>query len=243
MDTIQEVADRLERAADRYHNAADFQAEHDARNAADQARRAQSVLDAQQIEQAFINSHRGNGGGAPTSPQPYQDLSQNSGCLGGLFGGGSRPVMRPTGSAGPWRMTSAGGRPRFGFGGGPYYSTHHYFVSPGYAHYTLAQAAARHLPPGYSDPTAYAQQLANQTGVDPNSRLGDLSPEQLASVSSAIDTHPNWSQAQTLPDIAPGAASGDAREDSGDRGGGDFSTGQDFASAASPATSSPSDNS
>lgn len=241
MDTIQEVADRLERAADRYHNAADFQAEHDARNAADQARRAPTVLDAQQIEQAFINSHRVSGT-APSSPQPYQDLSQNSGCLGGLFGGGSRTFMRPTGSTGPWRMTSAGGRPRFGFGGGPYYSTHHYFVSPGYAHYTLAQAAARHLPPGYSDPTAYAQQLANQTGVDPNTRLGDLSPDQIASVSSAIDTHPNWSQAETLPDIAPGAGSGDAREDTGGPGGG-FSAGEDFAPGEGVASSVSSDNS
>jgi hypothetical protein len=200
------------------------------------------VLDAQQIEQAFINSHRGNGGSAPTSPQPYQDLSQNSGCLGGLFGGGSRGAMRPTGVSGPWRMTSVGGRPRFGFGGGPYYSTHHYFVSPGYANYTLAQAAARHLPPGYSDPTAYAQHLANQTGIDPNSRLADLSPEQLAGVTSAIDTHPNWSQAETLPDIAPGAASGDPRE-SGGAGGGDFSAGEDFASAAGAPSSAPSDNS
>jgi hypothetical protein len=234
MDTIQEIADRLERAADRYHNAADFQAEHDARGAAEQVRRADSVAQAQQIEQAFIASHGGViGGNAPTSQANYDDLSQRSGCLGGLFGGRSGGTMRPTGSSGPWRFTSAGGRPRFGFGGGPYYSTHHYFVSPGYADYTLAQALGRHLPPGYSDPNVYARHLAQQTGVDPNTRIGDLTPDQIANVTSAIDTHPNWSQAESLPDIAPGA---DTRDTSSDSFSSNASSGVDFATR-------PSDNS
>jgi hypothetical protein len=260
MDTIQDIADRLERAADRYQNAADFQAANDARNAAQQVRRASSVLEAQQIEQMFINAHRG---GTNVQPPPdYQNLSQNSGCLGGLFGGNSRGAMRPTGSSAPWRGTTAGGGTRIGYGG-PYYSSHHYFVSPGYSQYTLAEAASRHLPPGYSDPALYAQHLAGQTGIDPNTRIGDLSPEQLANVTSAIDTHPNWAQADSLPDIAPGAASHDASDNSSRDGGGDFSTGKDFGadsgssrdggadystgtdftSAASGASSTPSDNS
>ena len=99
MDTIQEIADRLERAADRYHNAADFQVENDARNASQQVRRAASVLDAQRIEQAFINSH--SGGNVSAGAPAYQDLSQNSGCFGSFFGNRSAGVMRSTGSSGP----------------------------------------------------------------------------------------------------------------------------------------------
>src|SRR5213595_1984670 len=114
-DSIEEIADRLERAADRYFNANDFQAQRDAINAAAQVRRAQSVMEAQQIERNFMNAH------LPGSAQPaadYQNLSQNSGCLSGWFGnifGGGRST------SGPWRSTTASVGPRIGYGGGSYY--------------------------------------------------------------------------------------------------------------------------
>jgi len=101
-------------------------------------------------------------------------------------------------------------------------------VSPGYSHYTVAQAAGLHLPPGYSDPAVYAQHLASQTGIDPNTPISDLTPEQLASVTGAIDAHPNWAQADSLADIAPGADSRDDGGSSSRDGGGDFSGGGDF---------------
>jgi hypothetical protein len=236
MDSIQDIADRLDRAADRYHNAADFQAEHDARNAAAQARRAASVMQAQQIEQAFMSAH----GIATQSGAPaYQDLSQNAGCLSGWFNARS--------NAGPWRATTAS----------PYrrsWSVYPYFSSPGYRHYTVYNAVSRHLPPGYSDPNAYAQQLYNQTGIDPNTSIGDLTPAQLSTLTSAIDANPNWSQNDdSLPDIATGARSTDdsqsptgadvsagqdfdSRSDDNTPGGADVSSGEDFAST-------PSDNS
>jgi hypothetical protein len=126
-------------------------------------------------------------------------------------------------------------------GGSSYYrpwSVYPHFTSSHYAHYTLANAVARHLPPGYSDPQAYAQQLANQTGLDPNAQLGDLTPTQLASLTDAIDSNPNWAQSDTLPDIAPGASTQDAPSSGS---GADYSAGGDFASATP--TAPPSDNS
>jgi hypothetical protein len=236
MDSIQDIADRLDRAADRYHNAADFQAEHDARSAADQARRAASVMEAQQIEQAFMSAHLAT---MPGAAPAYQDLAQNQGCLSGWFSARS--------TSGAWRATSAS----------PYrrsWSVFPYFSSPGYRHYTVYNAVSRHLPPGYTDPNAYTQQLYNQTGIDPNTSLGDLTPAQIATLTSAIDANPNWSQNEFLPDIATGAPSADDFQ--GARGadasaGADFTSRDDDSSAPAGAddssgtdfSSTPSDNS
>jgi hypothetical protein len=200
-DTIDDIADRLERAADRYHNAADFQAERDAQNAAAQVRRATTLLEAQQIERNFMNAHLA---ATPSGAPAYQDLSQNRGCLSGWFGGGGARS-----ASGPWRSTTA--RPGVGMGSYGYrpWSVYPHFSSPSYANYTLAHAVGRHLPPGYSDPRAYAQQIANQTGLDPSTQIGDLTPAQLATLTNAIDSNPNWSQSDTLPDIAPGASTSD----------------------------------
>jgi hypothetical protein len=52
MDSIEDIADRLDRAADRYRNANDFGAEPDARQAAAQARGARTPLDAERVEAA-----------------------------------------------------------------------------------------------------------------------------------------------------------------------------------------------
>jgi hypothetical protein len=79
-ESIDDIADRLQRAQDRYQNANDFGAAHAARQAAERARRAGSVQEAQLIEQEFFR----------TRAQPPPDLSQNAGCLGNLFGGGRR---------------------------------------------------------------------------------------------------------------------------------------------------------
>jgi hypothetical protein len=239
-DSIEEIAQRLERAADRCHNSADFQAERDAQNAAAQVRRASSVLEAQQIERNFMNAHlAATPGGAPA----YQDLSQNQGCLTGWFGnvfGGRRST------SGPWRSTTAGVGPQVRMGGGRSYyhpwSVYPHFSSSSYAHYTLAHAVGRHLPPGYSDPQAYAQQLANQTGLDPNMQIGDLTPTQLASLTDAIDSNPNWRQSDSLPDIAAGTSTQEI-SDTGGRStyqSSDVSSGSDFGSVA---TAAPSDNS
>jgi hypothetical protein len=237
MDSIQDIADRLDRAADRCHNAADFQAEHDARNAATQARRAASVMQAQQIEQAFMSAHLST---MPGAAPAYQDLAQNQGCLSGWFSARS--------NAGSWRATTAS----------PYrsWSVFPYFSSPGYRHYTVYNAVSRHLPPGYSDPNAYAQQLYTQTGIDPNSAIGDLTPAQLATLTSAIDANPNWSQNDSLPDIATGARSTSNRDDNAQQfSSADASAGQDFESRSDDASggsdassgadfaSAPSDNS
>jgi hypothetical protein len=234
-DSIEDIADRLERAADRYFNANDFQAQRDALNAAAQVRRAGGIMEAQQIERNFMNAHLPGSAGAGAD---YQNLSQNSGCLSGWFGnifGGSRST------SGPWRSTTAGVGPRIGYGGGSYYqpwSVYPHFSSPSYANYTLASAISRHLPPGYSDPQAYAQQIASQTGLDPNLQIGDLTPTQLATLTDAIDSNPNWNQqsgGDALPDIAPGASTRDDSDSSYQST--DVSSGSDFASAT------PTDNS
>jgi len=223
-DSIEEIAQRLERAADRYHNAADFLAERDALYAAARVRRATGVPEAQQVEQMFMNSHLSQ---TATGAPSYPDLSQNAGCLSGWLSGGRRGggVAGP----GPWQSTTAGGGPRFGVGMGSYYprwSVYPYFTSDDYATYTLAGALGRHLPPGYGDPTAYARQVAGQTGIDPNARLGDLTPAQMATLTDAIDANPNWGERDPLPDIA-GGASARSHDDRGYRGA-DYSTGSDF---------------
>jgi hypothetical protein len=208
-DSIEDIAQRLERVADRYHNAADFQAEHDARAAAERARRASSLLEAQQIEQQFIQSHIAPtiGGAAYPTQSQYVQLSRQQGCLSGWFGN-----LFNRNPATPWRSSSAGTGPRVAINGGPYFrswSVYPRFSSSQYANYTLASAVSRHLPPGQTDPNAYAQQIADQTGLDPNTRLGDLSPHQLAALTSAIDADPSWAEraiVADLSDIAAGAS-------------------------------------
>jgi hypothetical protein len=194
-ESIDDVAGRLERAADRYQNANDFGAANAARQAAEHARRAGSVSDAQMIEQDFFRAR------AQTGPQA--DLSQNRGCLGGLFGTGGGTT------AGPWRSTTA--RPS------PSYSSYRpgmirsYFSGPAYRNYTVYHAVARHAPPGHPNPDSYAASVADRLGFAGSATIGALTAAELASLSDAIES--DWQRAQPpLGSAADGARSEDYRD-------------------------------
>lgn len=238
-DEIEDIAERLERAADRYHNAADFRSKTDALNAATQVRRARSAMEAQQIEEAFLRAHPPDGGAG--------DLAGNAGCLGGWLGGGRRTVA----SSGPWRSTTA--RSGWSYRPGMIRGS---LMSGRYNNLTVHQAIARHTPPGY-DPQAYATSVTSALGIAGGAVLGALAAAQVAALADAIEGDPNWqkgplgSAADTTGtwddssrssadfanryDEAPGA-----RTTSGSDAGGawsDVSGGGDFGTAA------PSDNS
>src|SRR5438045_9544848 len=153
MDTIDDIAGRLERAADRYHNAADFKSKNDALQAAQAVRRAGSAVEAQQIEQSFLRTHPPDGGGGADF-FGQQQQQQPSGCLGGwfnIFSGGQR--------SGPWRSSYSGPRYTSSY----YYDT---WSSRDYAHLTFADAMLRSMPPHIHDHHAYVRQISQQTGID-----------------------------------------------------------------------------
>jgi hypothetical protein len=177
-EQIEEIAERLERAADRYHNAADFRSKTDALNAANQVRRARSAMEAQQIEQAFLRSHPPDGGGVDAG-----QLAGNAGCLGGWFGGGGGR------RSGPWRSTTA--RPGWTYRPGMIRSS---FTSGRYHNYTVHQAISRHTPPGY-DPDAYARSVAQAMGIAGGVAIGALTAAQVAALADAIEQDPNWRKA------------------------------------------------
>ena len=241
-DEIEEIAERLERAADRYHNAADFQSKTDSLNASAQVRRARSAMEARQIEEAFLRSHPPDGGPG--------DLAGNAGCLGGWLGGGRRTVA----SSGPWRSTTA--RSGWAYRPGMIRGS---LMSGRYNNLTVHQAIARHTPPGY-DPQTYAASVTSALGIAGGAVLGALAAAQVAALADAIERDPNWQKAPPPPPLGSATdttgdwdasmSTGDfqnrydeapgARTTSGSGAGGgwsDVSGGGDFGTAA------PSDNS
>jgi hypothetical protein len=177
-DEIEEIAERLERAADRYQNAADFRSKTDALSAAAQVRRARSVMEAEQLEQGFLRAHPPEGGAG--------DLANNPGCLGGLFGGGRGAVS----SSGPWRSTTA--RSGWSYRPGMIRGS---LMSGRYNNLTVQQAIARHTPPGY-DPQAYATSVTSALGIAGGALLGALAAAEVAALADAIERDPNWQGVQ-----------------------------------------------
>jgi hypothetical protein len=226
MDTIDDIAGRLERAADRYHNAADFKSKNDALQAAQAVRRARSVMEAQQIEQAFLRTHPPDGGRAATFTQDQQQ-QQPSGCLGGWFnifsGGGGR--------SGPWRSSVSGPRYTSSY----YYDT---WTSRDFVDLTFTDALLRSVPPHVHDRRAYVRQVSQQTGIDPNARVGDLSGDQISAISSQIAG--DWqSSAGSFGSAGAdfGSAGDSSRGDDSSRPHSFSSTGRDFGSADDSAPS------
>jgi hypothetical protein len=231
MDTIDDIAGRLERAADRYHNAADFKSKNDALRAAEAVRRAGSVMEAQQIEQSFLRTHPPDGGSATFTQNQQQQ--QPSGCLGGWFnifsGGGQR--------SGPWRGSLSGPR---------YTSSYYYDTWTGsdFADLTFTNALLRSMPPHVHDRQAYVRQMSQQTGIHPNARVGDLSNDQVSALSTTLANDWESSAGSFGSSGADFGSSDDSSRDSGSRSGGGGSFGavdKDFGSSrsddATPASS------
>lgn len=61
--------------------------------------------------------------------------------------------------------------------------------SDGYQGLTIEQAMERYAPPDENDTDAYTSFIAENVGVDPSTSMSDLTPAQLSSFASAIQTY------------------------------------------------------
>ena len=86
------------------------------------------------------------------------------------------------------------------------------FNSKGYKDLTIAQAIARWAPGSDgNDPVGYAAQMAKAAGVDVNTKLADLTPDQRSRFLDAQQRKEGW-----IPAAAPGTVSGTGRQVAGD---------------------------
>lgn len=213
-ETVDDIADRLDRIADRYANAGDARAEREARLAAQRARVARSLPEATEIEQAFYRAH-------PADASVRR--ADNPGCLFGWLGGRRGSYSSP---ARGWTSTSARRS----------YSSTYYdpdpFYSDQYAGFTLYQALRQQSPHAPDQQIRdHARRIAEQSGVSPDTPIGRLSESDRSSLTDTLRN--DWSAAGSSETSASPTggdyhAGADFGGGGGPSGGGDYSSGSDF---------------
>ena len=68
-----------------------------------------------------------------------------------------------------------------------------------YSHLTIAAAVVRYAPPAENDTERYERLIAKLTGLDVSRKISDLSPTELASVVSAIQTIEGYAAGSETP--------------------------------------------
>jgi hypothetical protein len=191
-DTIADVADRLEHAADRYDNAEDPASAQAAREAAAAARKCTTLEDALRVERAFLELYGVLDRPAP--PRPRAGLADGRRFV--IYG--SR--ARAGGSVG-WRNNNPGylrcGDWAVDYGALACDGEWAIFpdeetglealmrwLTERYPDEPLDQALRQQLPP--EAPPGAAEQIEKKAGVDPETKVGEMSEEQLRSLAEAF---------------------------------------------------------
>jgi hypothetical protein len=208
-ETIDDMADRLDRQADRYRNAGDFKREQEARQAANEVRHSTALAGAQDIERAFNLTHSSDADQDATAPQRLDPGT--SGHWGSdryvvyddeLRAGGSRA----------WRNNNPGNIEdgNFARAHGAIGSDGRMAVFPDtetgrqalrdllstdtYSDLNIRDALSRYAPAIENNVDSYVNAIANQTGLSADTVLGDMSDAQLDAVVGAIQTHEGWTE-------------------------------------------------
>jgi hypothetical protein len=203
-DTVDDVADRLDRCGDRFRNAGDAESEQAARAAADAARRSGGLVQALRIEREFLAAHGLSDQPVPSSLKPLVGRAKDpSGSRFVRFGNS----VRVGGSRG-WRNNNPG-YIRCGNRATTYGAIGcdgEYAIFPDaqtgsqallnclrdqYPSHTLKEALREQLPPEEVGKDA-ADEIQRKTGLDPDQNVGQLSEEQLREIAEAIQGGGCW---------------------------------------------------
>jgi len=208
-ESIGDVADRLDRYGDRFANAADAEGERAAREAAQAARRSSSLEIASRIEREFLSARglRQEAGLVSNKPRAGQ-RSAELGSRYVLYGrsarvGGSRSwrnnnpaYIRCSSRAMTYGATGCDGE----YAIFPDVNTGLDAIVPclrdEYPSQTLGEALRRQLPPEEAGEGA-AERIQQQTGVDPNQKIEDMTDEQLLSVAEVCQEQAGWLTGET----------------------------------------------
>jgi hypothetical protein len=209
-ETIDEIADRLDRQADRYRNAGDLKPEREARAAADAVRHTSDLGQAQNIDKSFNLTHESSAGGDPAPQHLDPGTSGHFGEKGYVVYDGD---VRSGGSR-AWRNNNPGNMEA-----GSFANSHGAIGTDGrmaifpdaetgrkalasllsgdtYAGLTIAEALEKYAPAIENDVEAYVEAITKQTGLSEDTVLGDMSSDELGSVMNAIQTHEGWSEGE-----------------------------------------------
>jgi hypothetical protein len=229
-DNIADVADRLEHAADRYDNAGDPGSAAAAREAASAARKCPTLEDALRIERAFLEAYGVLDRAAPPRPR----AGQAAGRRYVIYGSWAR-----AGGSAAWRNNNPGYL-RCGDWATDYgalgcdgewaifpdeetgLEAFMRWLTERYADDTLDEVLRQQLPP--DAPAGAAEQIEKKAGVAPQTKVGEMSEEQVRSVAEAFrdegaeagesfdqdENAPDWMQGLWEEEAAEGAAAEDA---------------------------------
>jgi hypothetical protein len=195
-ETPEDVADRMERIADRFANAGDDDAAAAARTAADEARRAPTTAAAKQIEIELLQSRSLRPDGRPMKPLLGRGPDDAEYVRYGttLQTGGSRA----------WRFNNPGyvrcsSRSTYygalgcdgEFAIFPNYTTGinalRLNLRDDYPGRPVGDALREHLPPGVD-----ASRVCEKAGLDPGTKVEDVTPEDFGGMGPALEIEPGW---------------------------------------------------
>ena len=246
-ETPDDVGERLDRIADRFENAGDEESATEARNAAKEARRKSDGETARRVEARFLRDNGLRPDGRPLKPILGRGPDDNDYVRYGteIRNGGSKTwrYNNPGYVRCSSRTTSYGALSCDGeYAIFPDYDTGvramQQSLRDDYPDLPLREALEKHLPPEAGiDP----DKICREAGLDPTSKVEDLTPEAFDAFGNAIQCQPSWSEGESFDrqsDSAPDWVDSvwDAPDSSGDSGSGSGGDDGDSGSSESSVT-------